>query len=131
MQMNGSNCDKVNWKEFEVPLKKEETSRLVDQIVSWQQSAGSITKNFKFKDFKQAIQFINAVAEIAEKENHHPQIILWKLSNVKLTLTTYCTNGLSKLDFYLDSKIDEIDFSYQSLNRSDSANIISPSGRVL
>jgi 4a-hydroxytetrahydrobiopterin dehydratase len=128
MQKKGSNCDKVNWEELEVPLKKEEASRLLDQVVGWQHSAGSITKNFEFKDFKQATQFINAVAEIAEKENHHPQILLWRLSNVKLTLTKYCVNGLSKLDFYLTSKIDEIDFLEQSLNQSDSGNIISRSG---
>lgn len=120
--------ENVNWKELETPLKKEETNKLLEQVVGWQQAAGSITKNFKLKDFKQAVQFLNAVAEIAEKENHYPQILLWRLSNVKLTLTTYCINGLSKLDFSLASKIDEIDFLDQNLDESDTANIISRSG---
>jgi len=102
--------EKANWKELEVPLKKKETSRLLEQVVGWQLANSSITKNFKFNDFKQAVKFVHAVAEIAEKENHHPEILLWKMSNVKLTLKTYCINDLSKLDFSLAKKIDKIDW---------------------
>ena len=36
MQKKDSNCDKVNWEELEIPLKKEEASRLLDQVVGWQ-----------------------------------------------------------------------------------------------
>ncbi len=99
-------AEKVNWKELEIPLDKEKTARLLKQIIGWQLTDGSITKEFKFKDFNEAIKFIDAVAEIAEKENHHHEILLWKITNVKLTLKTYCTNGLSTLDFSLAKKID-------------------------
>ncbi len=99
---------KVIWKDLEVPLNEEETSRFLEQVVGWHLDNGSITKDFKFNDFNQAIKFIDAVAEIAEKENHHPEILLWKINNVKLTLKTYCTNNLSNLDFSLAKKIDEI-----------------------
>ncbi len=103
-----SQAEKVNWKKLEVPLNKEKTARLLKQIIGWRLTDDSITKNFKFKDFNEAIRFIGAVAEIAEKENHHPEILLWKITNVKLTLKTYCTNELSNLDFSLAKKIDKI-----------------------
>jgi hypothetical protein len=61
--------DKVNWRDLEVPLEKEETSRLLKQVVGWQQVAGSITKNFKFKDFKRC-PIRKCCCRIAEKENH-------------------------------------------------------------
>lgn len=99
---------KVNWKELEIPLDKEKISRLLKQVIGWRLNDGSITKEFKFNTFNEAIKFVDAVAEIAEKENHHPEIFLWKITNVKLTLKTYCTNDLSTLDFSLAKKIDKI-----------------------
>ena len=104
------------WCKKSFKLEKE-TSRLLEQVVGWQLANGSITKNFKFKDFKQAVKFVDAVAEIAEKDNHHPQILLWKMNNVKLTLKTYCINDLSKLDFSLAKKIDKMDLVGQPKQR--------------
>jgi 4a-hydroxytetrahydrobiopterin dehydratase len=76
-------------------------------LKEWKLTGDSIEKNFKFKDFKEAIRFINRVADIAESENHHPDILLWSWNNVKLTLTTHTAKGLSEKDFSLASKIDE------------------------
>jgi 4a-hydroxytetrahydrobiopterin dehydratase len=68
----------------------------------------SIEKILLFKDFAQAIQFINKVAEIAEQENHHPDILLFGWNKVKLSLTTHAIGGLSDNDYILASKIDQI-----------------------
>lgn len=68
---------------------------------------GSIEKEYEFKDFKEAIGFINKVADAAERENHHPNILLHNWNKVKLTLTTHAVGGLSEKDFSLALRIDE------------------------
>lgn len=68
----------------------------------------SIEKNLKFRDFRQAVEFVNKVADVAESENHHPDILLWSWNNVKITLTTHSVKGLSEKDFTIAKKIDRI-----------------------
>ena len=66
-----------------------------------------IFKEMKFKDFKEAMKFINAVAEIAEAEQHHPDIYIF-YNAVRLELSTHAIKGLSENDFILAAKIDKI-----------------------
>ncbi len=76
-----------------------------------------IKKEFKFNDFEEAISFINKIAELAEKENHHPDIhIFYNL--VVIELWTHSISGISEKDFNLAAKIDEVfkDF-FKSKNR--------------
>lgn len=62
---------------------------------------------YKFKDFKEAIAFVNRLAEIAEAEQHHPDItIIW--NKVTITLTTHAIKGLSINDFIMAAKIEAI-----------------------
>ena len=64
-------------------------------------------KEFKFKNFKEAIGFTNKVGKIAEKEGHHPDISLsW--GKVKIIIYTHKINGLHENDFILAAKIDKI-----------------------
>jgi 4a-hydroxytetrahydrobiopterin dehydratase len=65
-----------------------------------------IEKEYKFKDFKEAMAFINKVGKIAEEEGHHPDIFLHNYRFVKLTLMTHAIGGLSENDFILATKID-------------------------
>lgn len=67
-----------------------------------------IEKTLLFKDFASALTFINKVGEIAERENHHPDICLFSWNKVKFTLSTHSINGLSENDFILAAKIDEL-----------------------
>jgi 4a-hydroxytetrahydrobiopterin dehydratase len=90
------------------PTIREEAKKQLKQVKDWKLVNNTIEKNFKLSDFKQAIEFINKVADIAESENHHPDILLWNWSNVKLTLSTHAVKGLSMKDFVLASKIDQI-----------------------
>ena len=71
----------------------------------WTQNSGKLVKIFKFKDFKEALKFINTVGQIAESMNHHPNIInLYNI--VTLKLWTHDQNAISKLDFQLAEEID-------------------------
>lgn len=65
-----------------------------------------IEKEYKFKNFKEALAFVNKVGKIAEEEGHHPDINLHNWNRVKLTLSTHAIVGLSENDFILASKID-------------------------
>ncbi len=74
----------------------------------WDEVNGKkIEKRFKFKDFKEAMKFVNKVAVVAEKEQHHPDIEI-SYNKVKITLWTHSIGGLSKNDFILASKIDKL-----------------------
>lgn len=66
-----------------------------------------IERTFKFKDFKEALEFTNKVGAIAEAEEHHPDLSLtW--GKVIVTLWTHKINGLHANDFILAAKIDSI-----------------------
>ena len=67
----------------------------------------TISKKFEFKNFKEALEFVNKVGEIAESEGHHPDIELgW--GKVNITLTTHAIGGLSQNDFILAAKINHV-----------------------
>jgi len=65
-----------------------------------------IEKEYTFKNFQQALDFVSKVGQIAEEEGHHPDIFLHDWNKVKLTLSTHAISGLSENDFILASKID-------------------------
>jgi 4a-hydroxytetrahydrobiopterin dehydratase len=89
-------------------MLKGEAEKHLKQIKDWKLVDNTLEKNFKLGNFRQAIEFINKVADLAESENHHPDILLWGWNNVKLTLTTHAVKGLSNKDFLLASRIDQI-----------------------
>lgn len=66
-----------------------------------------IEKVFKFKNFKKAMIFVNRVADIANEQDHHPDIFIhW--NEVTLTLYTHAIKGLHDNDFIIAAKIDEL-----------------------
>jgi 4a-hydroxytetrahydrobiopterin dehydratase len=66
-----------------------------------------IQREFHFPDFKQALEFVNRVGEIAENEGHHPDILLaW--GKVGITLWTHKIDGLTESDLIMAAKIDRL-----------------------
>jgi len=91
----------------ESPLSLEEANKLFEQISSWDLKDEHVYKKFKFKNFKEAMEFVNKIANIAEQEGHHPDIsIHWNI--VEIELWTHAIKGLSENDFILAAKIDEL-----------------------
>ncbi len=91
------------------PLSKEDAMKLNTQVSGWQLSDDvvTITKQFAFTNFVDALAFVNKVGAIAEGEGHHPDIELgW--GKVRVVLTTHAIKGLSINDFVVASKIDEV-----------------------
>lgn len=68
----------------------------------------SISREFTFKDFKDALVFTDKVGALAESEGHHPDIALsW--GKVGISLSTHAIGGLSENDFILAAKIDQLE----------------------
>lgn len=66
-----------------------------------------ISRHFTFKNFAEALAFVNKIGALAEAEGHHPDISFgW--GYVTITLSTHAVSGLSENDFILAAKIDEL-----------------------
>ncbi|MFP4500643.1 MAG: 4a-hydroxytetrahydrobiopterin dehydratase [Candidatus Hydrogenedentota bacterium] len=65
-----------------------------------------IEKTFKFPDFKSALAFTNRVGEIAEEQNHHPDILL-TYGKARVTIFTHTIDGLTESDFVLAAKVEK------------------------
>ena len=90
------------------PLKGNKLNDYIKQIDNWQViDEHHIIKKIKFPNFKLALNFVNKVGELAEEENHHPNLLL-EWGKVEITLFTHAINGLSENDFILAKKIDLI-----------------------
>jgi 4a-hydroxytetrahydrobiopterin dehydratase len=72
----------------------------------WQREGDEIVREWKFKDFGEAISFVNRVAVAAEEANHHPDILLHGWNKVRLSLTNHSAGGLTEADFALAQKLD-------------------------
>lgn len=88
-------------------LSLQEISQEMADLSNWSLETAAITKEFTFVDFKQAIDFVNKIGEIAEKIQHHPDIMI-NYNVVRLSLSTHSANGLTKIDFQLAREIDKI-----------------------
>ncbi|PJE50499.1 MAG: 4a-hydroxytetrahydrobiopterin dehydratase [Candidatus Yanofskybacteria bacterium CG10_big_fil_rev_8_21_14_0_10_36_16] len=97
------------------PLEGEELADYLKQVKDWQvlpigegeDDNRKISKEFKFKEFKESMIFVNKIANIAESESHHPDVHIF-YNTVKIELWTHAIGGLSENDFILASKIDNI-----------------------
>lgn len=91
------------------PLSKSDAERLLLEIEGWtlDTKGKNISREFQFKDFDKAMDFVNSVADYAEQEGHHPDITIL-YNKVQLKLSTHAIKGLSENDFILAAKIDAI-----------------------
>ena len=87
------------------PLGEAEANVLLKEVPSWSLKEGHLWRSLRFKNFIEAIEFVNSVAKIAEEEAHHPNITI-RYNKVDLELWTHAIKGLSENDFILASKID-------------------------
>jgi len=77
-------------------------------MTEWKIVAGHhLEKEFKFRDFKEALAFTNKVAALAEQVKHHPDIHL-SYGKVRIELWTHTINGISEKDYSLATKIDQL-----------------------
>jgi 4a-hydroxytetrahydrobiopterin dehydratase len=89
-------------------LKGKELENFHKQIPQWKVvKEHHLQREFKFPDFKQALDFVNKVGALAEEQGHHPDILLaW--GKAEITLWTHKIDGLTESDFIMAAKIDRL-----------------------
>lgn len=90
------------------PMTMGEARPYLEEVEDWKvEDEKKLKREFKFKDFKEALAFVNKIGGIAEEEGHHPDIELgW--GKVKVELSTHAIGGISVNDFIVAAKIDKI-----------------------
>lgn len=91
-------------------LSKDQAREFLGDLQGWElaDNGQRIQRQWEVKDFTAGIEFLKQVAEVAEKENHHPDVHLTGYRNVTVELTTHAIDGLSENDFILAAKIDDL-----------------------
>ena len=87
-------------------LSRDEIKTNLTSLSGWMQEEKQITKQFQFKDFMEALAFVNKTGTEAEKMNHHPDIFIHSWNKVKITISTHSEGGITKSDFQLAEKIE-------------------------
>ena len=89
------------------PLNRDEAKSYLIETPGWElaEDAARIHRNFKFKNFVSALEFVNRVGDLAEKEGHHPDFRFgW--GYCEITLYTHKIKGLHENDFIMAAKIN-------------------------
>ncbi len=90
------------------PMESEEIGRFSSQLPEWQVvNEHHLERNYRFQDFRETLDFVNRIGELAEEQGHHPDICFgWGKANV--TIWTHKIDGLTESDFVLAAKIDKL-----------------------
>lgn len=88
-------------------LSEEKIREELKDLEGWEQKGNEIFKQFKFKNFVESVGFVNKTAILAEKADHHPDILI-QYNKVNLTLLTHSEGGLTEKDFNLAHEIEKL-----------------------
>jgi 4a-hydroxytetrahydrobiopterin dehydratase len=80
----------------------------LQDLPEWSRDGDALTRAFRRRDWLDAIAFVNAVAEEAERRNHHPDVSITGYRNVTFRLTSHDSGGVTKRDVNLAKRIDEL-----------------------
>jgi 4a-hydroxytetrahydrobiopterin dehydratase len=83
-------------------ISAQDAERRLTSLPGWRIDAGELVKTFNFKDFREALAFVNRVGEAAESAGHHPDIDI-RYNRVRLSLITHDAGGLTQKDFDMAS----------------------------
>jgi len=90
-----------------LPLPQPEIDRLMKRLEGWHQYGNLIGKTYHFKDYYQTIAFVNAIAWMAHREDHHPDLRV-AYNSCQIEYTTHAIGGLSENDFICAAKVDAL-----------------------
>ena len=85
-------------------LTEPQVAEGLKTLSGWEIREGELKRLYKFSDFKEAMAFVNRVADLAEAVDHHPDIDI-RYNKVQLTLSTHSAGGLTEKDFSLAKQI--------------------------
>lgn len=90
------------------PMSGPEVQKFLAELDGWEAVENHhLRKTFAFKDFREALDFVNRIGELSEEQGHHPDICFgW--GRAEVTIWTHKINGLTESDFILAAKIDKL-----------------------
>ena len=88
-------------------LSDTEIEQALASLPNWQRAGQAIERHLEFKDFAEAMKFVNRIAEAAEAANHHPDIDI-RYNKVKLGLMSHDSGGVTQRDVKMARKINEV-----------------------
>ena len=90
------------------PLKGDEIRPLLGQLSGWDAvDDHHLRKEYRFKNFRETLDFVHRIGELAENQGHHPDICFgW--GKAEITIWTHKIDGLTESDFVLAAKIDKL-----------------------
>lgn len=93
------------------PFDPKNARQYLKNVKGWKLIAGEtkIQKDFIFNNFMKVIDFVNKIAELSEREDHHPDLLIYDYKKLRITLSTHAIGGLSENDFILAAKIDALE----------------------
>ncbi|MGQ0524900.1 MAG: 4a-hydroxytetrahydrobiopterin dehydratase [Betaproteobacteria bacterium] len=89
------------------PLAAEEIRNLLKHLDGWQHTGNAIGKTYAFRDYYQTMAFVNAVAWLSHREDHHPELFVG-YKQCRVQYTTHAIGGLSENDFICAAKVDAL-----------------------
>ena len=89
------------------PLDEMSIATGLSALEGWQRDGDCIVKDFRFEDYDAVIAFVNAVADIARREDHHPELLVG-YSTCRVSYTTHDAGGLSQRDFACAAAVDAL-----------------------
>ena len=91
-------------------LTQAQADGYLKEVAGWQMSpeGKQIERTYVCKDFRDALRFANQIGEIAESEDHHPNLCIFAYKRLRIELSTHAIGGLSENDFILAGKINQI-----------------------
>ena len=89
-------------------LAADQIDELAKSVSDWSVEEGKLTREVKVKNFRAALALVNALGELAEAENHHPDLLIHGWNRVRVELSTHTAHGLTENDFIMAAKFDRL-----------------------
>ena len=89
------------------PLDQSEIDRLLQGLDGWTYAGGEISRDYGFRNFHETMEFVNAVAWIAHREDHHPDLEVG-YRHCRVRYSTHAIGGLSENDFICAARVDAL-----------------------
>jgi 4a-hydroxytetrahydrobiopterin dehydratase len=89
------------------PLTDGEADTLLKELPGWERAAGAIFKTYAFRDYYQTMAFVNALAWVSHREDHHPDLVVG-YNKCRVEYSTHAIGGLSQNDFICAAKAESL-----------------------
>jgi 4a-hydroxytetrahydrobiopterin dehydratase len=106
MALVGEHCQPVA--KGTAPLGVSDRRALLGEVPRWRLDGERLVRDLEFPDFRAALTFLARVGEVAEAEQHHPDLHLTRYRHVRVETTTHVAHGLTRNDFVLAARLERL-----------------------